>query len=92
MNIITAVSSRLTGTGGRVSGSGRQSACHSLSETARASGVFFQPVLYGRIEQDNPGSDMAYQRLAFGLLKLGAERHHFDAQTQRGKRTSQKAG
>ncbi len=41
VNIITAVSSRLTGTGGRVSGSGRQSACHSLSETARASGVFF---------------------------------------------------
>ncbi len=35
---------------------------------------------------------MAYQRLAFGLLKLGAERHHFDAQTQRGKRTSQKRG
>ncbi|UNA34007.1 hypothetical protein LOF13_01740 [Klebsiella pneumoniae subsp. pneumoniae] len=55
VNIITAVSSRLTGTGGRVSGSGRQSACHSLSETARASGCF-QPVLHGRIEQDNPGA------------------------------------
>ncbi|MBD3700094.1 hypothetical protein IE989_24570 [Klebsiella pneumoniae] len=55
-------------------------------------GVFFQPVLYGRIEQDNPGSDMAYQRLAFGLLKLGAERHHFDAQTQRGKKDFAKSG
>lgn len=41
VNIITAVSSRLTGTGWRVSGSGSEIACHSLSETARASGVFF---------------------------------------------------
>ena len=35
---------------------------------------------------------MAYQRLAFGLLKLGAERHHFDAQTQRGKKDFAKSG
>ncbi|MCS5961679.1 hypothetical protein LNP74_32205 [Klebsiella pneumoniae subsp. pneumoniae] len=35
---------------------------------------------------------MAYQRLAFGLLKLGAERHHFDAQTQRGKKGLRKSG
>ncbi|MCQ4034074.1 hypothetical protein FK513_31775, partial [Klebsiella pneumoniae] len=32
------------------------------------------------------------QRLAFGLLKLGAERHHFDAQTQRGKKDFAKSG
>lgn len=48
-------------------------------------GSVFQPVLHGRIEQHGPGGDMTHQLLAFGLLKLSAERDHFDAQTQRGK-------
>ena len=53
-NIITAVSSRLTGTGGRVSGLA-WSACHSPVKPHARRGVFSQS-WHGRIEQDNLGA------------------------------------